>query len=400
MEKLIKYKCDPTKTSISIYVLSWANYNHKASEIASILSFRFDHVTVVSSSGNSFESLISKGLETGFSCKLLNQGMLYGSKLDFCMSEFDRELFFVVNADAVCEDWIRLVEGAIESFICLTDLAVWCPFISYTPWTLDRVELCAMSERYSLVAQTDGIVFCWSKEIVHELKKLPIRQNNSGWGIDWASVCTAGLMGKKVLLDKAFKVSHPRGTSYDKEVASKEFERFLRSFSHEQFECYLELKTQIDRKSKAKKNWGLISLYRAMGRISESDLAVALMERHDESFCEHEVNEVKILLNILKKSREIDALSQLVREQKLRLWIFGVGTHTSCLLLLFPKLYNLCDAFLDSKSKGAFLGKSCFMPSDVTLKSTDIVIISSQAHQVEMANQIRGRGVSLLTFHP
>jgi glycosyltransferase involved in cell wall biosynthesis len=72
------------------------------------------------------------------------------------------------------------------------------------------------------------------------------------------------------------------------------------------------------------------------------------------------------------------------RQQKLRIAIYGIGTHTQALLGTIPAVMPLVSCFIDSRANGPYLGKPCIKPASVRPDSIDVVVYSSKRWEHDM----------------
>jgi glycosyltransferase involved in cell wall biosynthesis len=91
-----------------------------------------------------------------------------------------------------------------------------------------------------------------------------------------------------------------------------------------------------------------------------------------------------LLEDVLSMRRRV--LPELVRwqQQKRRIAIYGIGTHTQALLGTLPVLMPLIKCFIDQRASGAYLGKPCLQPEALHPSDIDVVIYSSKRWEIEM----------------
>lgn len=390
---------------VSIYIIGWQGYNDRAVQIASQLAQKFSDVTVVTSgevkNPPSDQPLGSDALGNSYRVIIVPNHYMYGRKLAECLKCFSSDLFFLIHADAFCEDWSELVNAALESYNRISDLGVWVPLIDFTPWHLRRVEKCRIDSRYSAVIQTDGIVFCWSFQIAVGVRSLPLFNNNSGWEIDTASVGFAKQSGKLVLIDRSCQVSHPRGTGYSTDTAHSERLFFLRSLPIELYMTHVEIQEFVRARDRELGDPQIVELYKAAGNLSESALQryLEIANGGQDQMSNYYYVEQIILQGIYKNFDFFNKLAEDKGKDKSRIFVYGTGAHTSVLFSVFPWLYKAIDFFLDSYREGLFLGKSCFNPRDFEFHTNDSVIISAYSTQAQMMEELRGRKCRIYCLH-
>jgi glycosyltransferase involved in cell wall biosynthesis len=92
----------------------------------------------------------------------------------------------------------------------------------------------------------------------------------------------------------------------------------------------------------------------------------------------------QLLKDILAMRRRILPLIGRWQEQKRRIAIYGIGTHTQVLLGTLPALMPLVHCFIDQLSSEAYLGKPCINPASFHPADADVVIYSSKRWEREM----------------
>jgi glycosyltransferase involved in cell wall biosynthesis len=92
----------------------------------------------------------------------------------------------------------------------------------------------------------------------------------------------------------------------------------------------------------------------------------------------------QLLKDILAMRRRILPRLSRWQEQKQRIAIYGIGTHTQVLLGTLPALMPLVHCFIDQLSSGVYLGKPCIKPASFYPADADVVIYSSKRWEREM----------------
>lgn len=388
---------------MSIFIIGWDGFNARALDIASGLAVDFDDIVVVTSGEESVsECFLRLPPQASSHIRQLHvsDDCMYGCKLAECLDMFSRELFFLINADARCQNWSDTVRSAIDCFAHYEKVAIWAPRIDFTPWYVDRVEKYQLNEQYSVVVQTDGIVFCWTREIVSEVKRLDIRGNNHGWEIDSTSVSIAQRMGKLAVIDRECLVTHPRVTRYSSDTADRERMEFLHNLPTYLYQDYLRLQLFIRARDRDLGDPQVVSLYKALSGLSETALhryvrLASGEHKHTQNyFLEHTIIE-----GVYSKLGELDERINSARRLGGRSFIYGTGGHTTLLLCVRPALYKIVDAFLNTLGSSSYLDKPCYHPDEIDFYPNDIVIISSYASVASMKESLAGKHIQVFSFH-
>ncbi|OLD57869.1 MAG: hypothetical protein AUI54_01070 [Acidobacteria bacterium 13_1_40CM_2_56_5] len=72
------------------------------------------------------------------------------------------------------------------------------------------------------------------------------------------------------------------------------------------------------------------------------------------------------------------------QEQKSRVYIYGLGTHTQVLLGTCPALMPLVRGFIDKNAEEPFLGIPCVKPESINGDNADVIIYSSKRWEADM----------------
>lgn len=396
-------RCDELILKVSIFIIGWDGFNARALDIASGLAEDFDDIVVVTSGKESVSERFLK-LPPQASSRIrrlhVSDECMYGCKLAECLDMFSRELFFLINADARCQNWSDSVRSAIDCFAHFEKVAIWAPRIDFTPWYVDRVENCKLNEQYSVVLQTDGIVFCWTREIVSEIKLLDIRGNNHGWEIDSTSVSMAQRMGKLAVIDRECLVTHPRVTRYSSDTADRERMEFLHSLPTHLYQDYLRLQFFIRARDRELGDPQVVSLYKALSGLSETALRQYIrLTSGEPKQIQSYFLELTIIEGVYSKLDDLDERINCARSLGGRCFIYGTGGHTSLLLCIHPALYKYVDAFLNTLGSSSYLEKPCYHPDKIDFYPNDIVILSSYASCASMRESLASKNVQVFSFH-
>lgn len=209
--------------SIHVFIICWVGKEAFAHHIADSLIDHVDHLTVIYSNEND-------KVETGSGNwhKVPNE-WFFGKKFHACLEHHHNEdIFLQIAADAQSDDWPGLVTKCKDAFDEYSQLGVWTPDITHTPWSQDRTAICQVDkDHFWSVIQTDAIVWAFSNQVTNRLKQLNYQNNNLGWGVDWAAIAIAYGSNLLVLRDTSVEVIHPQGSGYASKDASNQMEDFL-----------------------------------------------------------------------------------------------------------------------------------------------------------------------------
>ncbi len=92
----------------------------------------------------------------------------------------------------------------------------------------------------------------------------------------------------------------------------------------------------------------------------------------------------QLLEDLLTMRRRILPEIDRWQQQKRRVAIYGIGTHTQVLLGSLPAVMPLVQFFIDRRASGSYLGKPCLRPEAVGPGDADVVIYSSKRWEAEM----------------
>lgn len=115
-------------------------------------------------------------------------------------------------------------------------IGVWAPVIDWTQFNFHRTRLCEIkSTSFTVVAQTDAIVFCLSGAVIKRLRRAKYEGNLYGWGIDAMAVAHAYANSMIAVVDKSVRVNHPKSRGYPSEAALAQCKEFLKQLTLNEF---------------------------------------------------------------------------------------------------------------------------------------------------------------------
>jgi hypothetical protein len=209
---------------IHAFLISWTGQELNAYKLSNELVTYVDRLTVIFS-----DEFGSHQTGAGEWIRVSND-WFFGKKFAECIKLFSGDIFFQVQADASFPRWGALIESCKQAH--KGDVGVWAPDINFTPWVTEVVKLLDGPTRTAAhVMQTDGIVWSLDKRVVNRIRALDLQDNNFGWGIDWAAVAFSYASRLQVLRERAFTVSHPRGSGYSGAQAQAQMVRFFQQLS-------------------------------------------------------------------------------------------------------------------------------------------------------------------------
>ena len=219
---------------IHCVIISWQGFYNNTVLIAEQVVNSVDDLTIVYS--NQMES---EEYGPGTWIRTPND-WFYGRKFKKALDCIrDDEVLLLIQADVSYRDWPELIDRCRDVMENINHVGVWAPDITETSWTEKRVYVAGVKElKIEFVAQTDGIVFCYSQDIIRRLKELNYENNNLGWGIDWAAICYSLINNKLVIRDASIVVNHKAGSGYLINEAANQMRGFLTQLTPQEVVMY------------------------------------------------------------------------------------------------------------------------------------------------------------------
>jgi hypothetical protein len=126
---------------------------------------------------------------------------------------FDADVLFHIQADAACDDFVRLFSRA-ETAFDQHRAGVFEPNIDYTEFVYDTTRLPAIASELFDVPVTD--LTCWfvAGDVVRATPMIDPLINKYGWGLAGTTAALARLRGLRVVRDYSFTIQHPRSRGY------------------------------------------------------------------------------------------------------------------------------------------------------------------------------------------
>jgi hypothetical protein len=231
----------PNRVSIHAFIFNWKDKTENALKLEELFNKIFDKVTVI----NSSEDYTSPHWVN------LGDNAYFGDQFSKALEIFDcnsYDLLFHIQADVYNpeNDWGSIIDSARHYYL-KHNYAVYAPNIDYTFWSNEITKLNNFDGVYdpniAVVTTTD--CSCWfiNSTIITNFKNKYLnafKKNNLGWGA-CSVICGEGFMNRMpVLRDNNFKLSHPRGTSYNSKDATIQMEEFVSHIKDENILYFLK----------------------------------------------------------------------------------------------------------------------------------------------------------------
>ena len=229
--------------SIHVFIISWLGQHLNAVAIADSISSVVDKVTIVYSDPNpDFHLAINK-----FNLIKRPNDFFWEDKFKACLDACDSELLMVIHADTHCMDWKYLVEKCRKEMIVNQLLGVWSPLVKNSSYPLNRTYIASINNTsLHIAAQSDGIIFCLSKNIVLRMQQAEYGNNRYGWGIDWLFIVATYASGKVAVVDQSIEIEHNPSRGYDDSSAYEDMMNFLnKNLNIQEVAQYILLQSHI-----------------------------------------------------------------------------------------------------------------------------------------------------------
>ncbi|MDH4393602.1 MAG: hypothetical protein QE285_19535 [Aquabacterium sp.] len=225
-----------------VFIISWpaAGVEKNAEHIAGVLTGHCNHVNVIYSTADE--------MPRGGSGNWIqvSDKKYYGHKFAEILNISRGGRLLQIHADALHDDWVRVVNAFDDHCDANEHAGVWAPDIDYTFWRTADVIIAKTNDATAYVAQTDCTVWGLTRRVVHRLKQLNYSGNNFGWGIDWAAICFAYVNNMTVVRDLSTVVFHPRGSGYANDQATTQLNAFLGQLTLQEKIAYRMLSACVD----------------------------------------------------------------------------------------------------------------------------------------------------------
>jgi hypothetical protein len=222
-------------------IISWEGRRDAALAIATDIRDAVDDVVVVYSNADDLdEAGPGRWIKTP-------QSAFFGAKFAALLQHVaEGDALLLIQADACSDDWPGLARRFRVLAAQRPEMGLWSPNIDYSPFPNALVATGKDSEDLYRVLQTDGVVLGVHPRVLGRLSRLDYRQNNLGWGIDWAAVGFCVVNGLLVLRDCTRLVMHPRSRDYDSASANSQMEGFLRQLDAAELAVVRSCRQRVD----------------------------------------------------------------------------------------------------------------------------------------------------------
>lgn len=223
-------------------IISWQGQEENAQHIASCVSEHTDYLSVVYSNARN-ETQTGPG-----DWHKVPNDWFYGKKFHKALQLNQGDVHLQIQADAHSEHWPNVLRLCKHAFQSIPDVGVWTTETDYTHWETTHVALNPLPthKQFLQVAQTDGIVWAFSKPVLNRLAQFNYEANNLGWGMDWAAVAYAYSHSLLVLRDTSVHISHPKGSGYSGNEAQVQMNEFLEQLTPQEAATLKLLERWID----------------------------------------------------------------------------------------------------------------------------------------------------------
>lgn len=224
------------------FIISWPGQHENAAAIAKSLGDAPSRLSIVYSDPDTLPACLSE-----YSVIRRDNRLFWADKFQACLEHCaDDEIMLVIHADCRCDDWPGVIQRCKAGFARFAELGIWAPKLTGTPWRLQRTRIRRISgTAYSVVAQTDGLVFALSPTLYPRMKQADYTNNLYGLGIDWLFLCAAYAGGMTAITDEAITVHHPITRGYSTKEARAQKRAFLKQLSDEEQRAYRRLKAHM-----------------------------------------------------------------------------------------------------------------------------------------------------------
>ncbi|WP_221793634.1 hypothetical protein [Aquisediminimonas sediminicola] len=233
-------------SDIHVFIISWRGQHDRAAHIAQCLSNRLNKISIVYSGPDS-------GAFDGLDCQRIyrDDRLFWSDKFRACLDHCaPQEIMLVIHADCACEDWGDLLRKCRNAHASLDNMAIWSPKMRGTPWRLEKTRMERINNSdWSIVAQTDGIVFSMIPAIAQRMREADYSLNFYGLGIDWLFICAAYARNKIAVLDESVLVHHQLSRGYSSREARAQKQVFLSTqLLQEEHAAYVSLRRHMQRR--------------------------------------------------------------------------------------------------------------------------------------------------------
>lgn len=152
---------------------------------------------------------------------------------DFCRS--NDTLFCFVAGDLQHEDFSYVINKSEKIMSSDSSIGIYAPYFTHEAWSEEVTSLGNLNDELIISTQTDGIFTVINRHIAEILLEIfnnisySFNENDmsSGWGVDYIYNIISSYLGYYICRDKNVVVTHPQGSSYNHDKASREMQIFI-----------------------------------------------------------------------------------------------------------------------------------------------------------------------------
>lgn len=216
--------------SIRCYVVCWDSVLNNCIDIENNLESSNINYFILNSSSQA--GLNKNWLDIG---NIWYYNQFHYALKDFCQS--NDSLFCFIAGDLEHEDFSYIVNKSEKIMSENKSIGIYAPYFTHEAWPLEVTALGNFNDELIISTQTDGIFTVINRDIAEIMLEVfnnishIINDNemSSGWGVDYIYNITSTHLGYLICRDKSITVTHPHGSSYNHDKASKEMQIFLDS---------------------------------------------------------------------------------------------------------------------------------------------------------------------------
>ena len=203
---------------IQPFIFNWRNQFDNAKSTYEDLCKIFNKVNVI----NSDESNEPSEWEN------VGNDYWFGGQFKKAMEMFTGDVLMHIQADASYNNWGELIVDA-KKYFSQYKLGVYAPNVDYTWWNSNKADINDKNNildhtNLKLVCNTDCTVWFIHKEALSGVATCieNISDDHLGAGIDTLIIANSMLKKRLVIRDYNHKISHPKSTGYNTNIATKE----------------------------------------------------------------------------------------------------------------------------------------------------------------------------------
>lgn len=142
--------------------------------------------------------------------------------------EEDYDVILIVNSDVSIPKLDFLLER-MDKFYSMENSGIYAPHVRWCGWNFCR-KMLPKIEDFHVVSATDSVIWSLRKEIAFKVGKIDLEVNKLGWGIEVLASYFSKLKNQHVVRDYKVFCRHPKSTSYGRQEAGLQQEKWFNSF--------------------------------------------------------------------------------------------------------------------------------------------------------------------------